>query len=79
MSLIPRKAASLLGAGALGVAAMTGAGWAAGSAAQASVPQAQMRPELRPGGDQNDERYAGAPHHGRVTPSHAFEACALGH
>src|SRR5215469_11797322 len=38
MSLSPRKAASLLGAAALGVMTMTGAGWAAGSAAQASVP-----------------------------------------
>jgi hypothetical protein len=37
MSLTPRKAASLLSATALGVAAMTGAGWAAGSVAQASV------------------------------------------
>ena len=37
MSLTPRKAASLLGAAALGVTAMTGAGWAAGSAARASV------------------------------------------
>jgi hypothetical protein len=39
MSLAPRKAASWLGTAALGVAAMTGAGWAAGSAAQASVPR----------------------------------------
>jgi hypothetical protein len=37
MSLTPRKAASLLGAAALGVTAMTGAGWAAGSIAGASV------------------------------------------
>ena len=37
MSLTPRKAASLLSATALGVAAMTSAGWAAGSIAQASV------------------------------------------
>jgi Subtilase family len=37
MSLTPRKAASLLGAAALGVTAMTGAGWAAASTAQASV------------------------------------------
>ena len=34
MSLTPRKAVSLLGAAALGVTAMTGAGWAAGSTAQ---------------------------------------------
>jgi hypothetical protein len=33
MSLTLRKAASLLGAAALGGTAMTGAGWAAGSAA----------------------------------------------
>jgi hypothetical protein len=39
MSLTPRKAASLLGAAALGVMGMTGAGWAAGSAALASVPK----------------------------------------
>jgi len=38
MPLSPRKAASLLGVAALGVMTMTGAGWAAGSAAQASVP-----------------------------------------
>jgi len=38
MSLSPRKAASLLGAAALGVMTMTGAGWAAGSAAPASAP-----------------------------------------
>ena len=37
MSLTPRKVASLLGAAALGVTAMTGAGWAAGSTARASV------------------------------------------
>ena len=37
MSLIPRKAASLLGAAALGAAAVTSAGLAAGPAAQASV------------------------------------------
>ena len=37
MSLTPRKAASLLGAAALGITVVTGAGWAAGSAAQASV------------------------------------------
>ena len=37
MSLTPRKAASLLGAAALGVTAMTGAGSAAGSTARASV------------------------------------------
>jgi len=48
MSLIPGKAASLLGAGALGVAAMTGAGWAAGSAAQASVPRPSFS-QLSPG------------------------------
>jgi hypothetical protein len=36
MSLTPRKAASLVGAAALGVT-MTGAGWAAGSTARASV------------------------------------------
>jgi len=39
MSLTPRKAASLLGAVALGVTAMTSAGWAAGSVARASVPR----------------------------------------
>jgi Subtilase family len=37
MSLTPRKAVSLLGAAALGVTAMTGAGWAAGPTARASV------------------------------------------
>src|SRR6185437_16610248 len=37
MSLIPRKAASTLGAAALGLTAVTGFGWAAGSAAAASV------------------------------------------
>ena len=37
MSLTLRKAASLLGAAALGSTAMTGAGWAAGSDAQASA------------------------------------------
>jgi hypothetical protein len=37
MSLTPLKAASLLGAAALGVTAMTGTGWAAGSTARASV------------------------------------------
>ena len=37
MSLTPRKAGSLLGAAALGATAMTGIGWAAGSAARASV------------------------------------------
>jgi hypothetical protein len=37
MSLTPRKAASLLGAAALGVTAMTAVGWAAGSPAGASV------------------------------------------
>ena len=37
MSLTLRKAASLLGAAALGGTAMTGAGWAASSAAQASA------------------------------------------
>jgi len=37
MSLTPRKVASLLGAVALGVAAMTGAAWAGGSTARASV------------------------------------------
>ena len=37
MSLTPRRAASLLGAAALGVTAISGAGWAAGSTAQASV------------------------------------------
>ena len=37
MSLTPRKAASSLGAAALGVTAMTGVGWAAGSTALASV------------------------------------------
>ena len=35
MSLTPRKAGSLLGAAALGATAMTGIGWAAGSAARA--------------------------------------------
>jgi hypothetical protein len=38
MSLTLRKAASLLGAAVLGVTAMTGASWAAGSTARASVP-----------------------------------------
>ena len=38
MSLTARKAASLLGAAALGVTALTGAGWAAGPAARASAP-----------------------------------------
>src|SRR5215467_6905667 len=38
MSLTPRKAASLLGAAALVVTATSGAGWAAGSTARASVP-----------------------------------------
>jgi hypothetical protein len=38
MSLTPRKAASLLGAAALGVTAITGASWTAGSTARASVP-----------------------------------------
>ena len=37
MSLTPRKAASLLGAAALGVTAMTAVGWAAGTPAQGSV------------------------------------------
>jgi hypothetical protein len=37
MSLTPLKVASLFGAAALGATAMTGVGWAAGSAAQASV------------------------------------------
>ena len=37
MSLTPRKVASFLGAAALGVTAMTSAGWAAGSTARASV------------------------------------------
>lgn len=37
MSLVPRKAASTLGAAALGLTAVAGVGWAAGSAAQASV------------------------------------------
>jgi Subtilase family len=37
MSLTPRNVASLLGAAALGVTAMTSAGWAAGSTARASV------------------------------------------
>jgi hypothetical protein len=38
MSLTPRKVFSLLGAAALGVAAMTGTSWAATSSARASVP-----------------------------------------
>ena len=49
MSLIPRKAVSLLGAVALGVTTMTAAGWAAGSAAQASVARpslSQARPSF---------------------------------
>jgi hypothetical protein len=37
MSLIPRRAASLVGAAALGVTSMTAAGWAAGPTAGASV------------------------------------------
>src|SRR5215469_6801802 len=39
MSSTPRKAASLLGAAALVVTATSGAGWAAGSTVQASVPR----------------------------------------
>jgi hypothetical protein len=39
MSLTPRRAVSLLGAAALSVMVMTGAGFAAGSTAQASVPR----------------------------------------
>jgi Subtilase family len=50
MSLIPRKAVSLLGAAALGLAAVAGAGWAAaGSAALAGVARpssSQARPGL---------------------------------
>jgi Subtilase family len=42
MSLIPRKAASALGAAALGLTALTGVGWAAGSAAAASVPRPSL-------------------------------------
>src|ERR1700691_5232517 len=38
MSLTLRKAVSLLGAAALGITAITGTSWAAGSAARASVP-----------------------------------------
>ena len=38
MSLTSRKAASLVGAAALGVTAITGASWTAGSTARASVP-----------------------------------------
>ena len=38
MSLTPRKTVSLLGAAALGITAITGTSWAAGSAARASVP-----------------------------------------
>jgi hypothetical protein len=37
MSLVHRKTVSLAGAAALGVTAITGAGWAAGSAARASI------------------------------------------
>jgi hypothetical protein len=49
MSLMSRKAVSLLGAAVLGVTAMTGVGWAAGSAAQASVARpsvSQPRPSF---------------------------------
>jgi hypothetical protein len=49
MSLTPRKAVSLVGAVALGVTTMTAAGWAAGSAAQASVARpsfSQVRPSF---------------------------------
>src|SRR5580658_5247396 len=42
MSLTPSKAASLLGATALGVTAVTGVGWASGSTARASVPTASF-------------------------------------
>ena len=46
MSLTPRKVASLLGAAALGATAMTGAGWAAGSAARASVASPSPTPSF---------------------------------
>jgi hypothetical protein len=48
MSPTPRKAASLLGATALGIAMMTGAGWAAGSAARASVARSGLSAAARP-------------------------------
>jgi hypothetical protein len=48
MSLTPRKVASLLGAAALGATAMTGAGWAAGSAARASVASPSPSPSPTP-------------------------------
>ena len=44
MSLTPRKVAVLLGAAALGVTGVTGTGWAAGSAAQASGARASFAP-----------------------------------
>ena len=49
MSLMSRKAVSLLGAAVLGVSAMSGAGWAVGSPAQASVAKpsfSQPRPSF---------------------------------
>jgi Subtilase family len=46
MSLSPRKVASLLGAAALGATAMTGVGWAAGSAARASVASPSPTPSF---------------------------------
>jgi len=46
MSLTPRKAASLLGAAALGATAMTGVGWAAGSAARASMASPSPTPSF---------------------------------
>jgi hypothetical protein len=48
MALTTRKAASLLGATALGVMALTGAGWAAGSTSRASVPKPSFS-KLSPG------------------------------
>src|SRR5215469_12901766 len=48
MSSTPRKAASLLGAAALVVTATSGAGWAAGSTARASVPRPSFS-KLSPG------------------------------
>ncbi len=48
MSLSPRRAASLLSAAALGVTAMSGVGWAAGSAAQASVARTSFSHAARP-------------------------------
>ena len=47
MSLTPRRVASLLGAAALGVAAVSGVGWGAGSTARAGVARPSI-PKLSP-------------------------------